>query len=130
MKKKVPVTEFFRNLQKTNQIFSCTTLRKRDKKVDGEIVERAGTPFTSTYRFNVPATIKEAQTRLDPGVRVAEDAAKGLVTAYDVSKLDEHGERGAFRRINLLGVQMIKALGKEYVVVDENGELFVEEKEN
>ena len=113
----IPVTKFFDDLRQSDKFFSVTARRKRDKKVDGEIVERAGTPFTSTYRLNVPATKKEASTRLAPGVRRQEDTANGVITAYDVTKLDEKGEKGAFRRINLNGVESVRALGKTYKAV-------------
>ena len=113
----IPVTKFFDELRQSDKFFSVTARRKRDKKVDGEIVERAGTPFTSTYRLNVPATKKAADTRLDPGVRRAEDTANNIITAYDVTKLDDTGEKGAFRRINLNGVESVRALGKTYTAV-------------
>lgn len=127
---KLPVTEFFNKLRNTNKIFSCTTRRKNDKKVDGEIVARAGELYSSVYRFGVSATIKKAEARLEPGVRQLEDELNGIITAYDVMKRDKNGVRGAFRRINLAGIQTIKAFGKEYVAIQENNEWFIMEKEN
>lgn len=110
------VEEFFADLATTNTIFSVTTTRKNDKKVDGVVVEPAGSEYTSTYRFNVPATVKEAETRLAPGTRRAADVANNIVTAYDMNKKDKDGNKGAFRRINLEGVTEVKARGHVYTV--------------
>lgn len=103
------VEEFFEDLKDTNTFFSVTTTRKRDKVVDGVVVEPAGSEFTSTYRFNVPADKVDANKRLAPGVRAASDQANAVITAWDVNK-------DGFRRINLDGVGKVKARGNTYEV--------------
>jgi len=122
---KVSAWEFFETLRTTNNVFSCVTFRKNDKKVDGEVVAKAGEEISSTYRFKVPATKKEAGYRLTPGVRESEDFANGVITAYDMTKFDNDGNRGAFRRINVRGVQRIKAYGKEYRPYEHDGILYI-----
>ena len=116
------IQEFFENLRKSNTVFSCTTVRKNDKKVDGVVVEPAGTEFRSVYRMGVPATKKPAGYRLAPGVRMAEDQKNAVFTAYDVMKYDKEGKRGAFRRINLAGVRQIKHKGMVYIPEFVDGE--------
>ena len=108
----VTVDELFADLRRSNTFFSCSARRKRDKKVDGVVVEPSGTIYTRTYRLNVPATKKEAERRLPPGQRREEDYANGVITAYDVTATDKHGEKGDFRRINLEGVVQVRAKGK------------------
>jgi hypothetical protein len=106
--------EFFGRLGTANSMFGATSLRKNDKIVDGEIVARAGEEIRSTYRLNVPATIKEAETRLAAGQRAQEDDKNGVLTVFDMNKDDAHGVRGAFRRINLAGLEEIRVNHKKY----------------
>lgn len=110
------VEQLFAELQETSTIFSVTTRRKHDKVVAGEVVEPAGAIYTSTYRFGVPATKKAAGYRLAEGVRAGSDAANNVITVYDMQKKDRDGNKGAFRRISLDGVESIKASGVEYIV--------------
>jgi len=102
------VHAFFDNLKMTSDLFGVTSVRKNDKKVKGQVVERAGDQIRSVYRFGVPATIKDAETRLPPGARAHNDAKHGVLTVYDMCKRDKDGVRGAFRRINLDGVVEIR----------------------
>lgn len=75
------------------------------RKNDGKNGEKAGDERTMTARFNVPATRKPAETRLNAGERAAEDAANNVLTCYDMNKWDEkNDERSCFRRINLAGL--------------------------
>ena len=109
------IAEFFDHLKKSNTMFSATTIRKNDKKVGGVVVEPAGSIVKSVYRLNVPATKKEAETRLAPGVRKNEDVANNVLTVYDMTKRDKNGNRGAFRRLNLECVLEVKAKKRRYV---------------
>jgi len=110
------IEQLFAELQGSSTIFSVTTRRKNNKIVDGVLVEPAGAIYTSTYRLGVPATKKAAARRLAKGVRAESDAANNVITVYDMQKKDNNGNRGAFRRLNLNGVERIKAGGIEYVV--------------
>jgi len=110
------IEQLFAELQNSSTIFSVTARRKNDKVVDGTVVEPRGAIYTSTYRFGVPATKKAAARRLAEGVRAESDAANNVITVYDMQKKDRDGNKGAFRRINLNGVESIKAGGVEYVI--------------
>ena len=119
---KMTAVKFFEDLKKSNTMFSATTVRKRDKKVDGVVVEPAGAIIKSVYRLNVPATIKEAAERLPPGLRKHEDEANNVLTVYDMTKRDKDGKRGAFRRLNLGAILEVKAKGKRYIPVFDRGD--------
>jgi hypothetical protein len=113
--KQMNVHKFFAVLKDEGKIFGATTLRKRNKKFDGEIVALAGEEIKSVYRLGVSALKKDAVERQVTGDRAYSDAANGVLTVYDVCKRDKDGVRGAFRRIDLEGVVEIRAFKESYV---------------
>lgn len=50
--------------------------------------------------------------------RKFEDQVNNVLTVYDMNKVEERGERGAFRRINLETVKSLRIKGTEYIVED------------
>jgi len=123
-------TVFFNELRTSNTMFGATTIRKNDKKVDGEIVSKKGDEIKSTYRLGVPATIKEANTRMPSGLRKYEDELNEVLTVYDMNKEDKDGNRGAFRRIAIDGIIEIRVHGSKFETVwnDENSTWDIVEK--
>ena len=111
------VHTFFSNIQDTSDMFGCTSLRKNDKKVGGQVVAKRGDEIRSVYRFGIPATKKDAETRLPPGARAHSDAKHAVLTVFDMCKRDKDGIRGAFRRINLDGIVEIRHNKNKYFPV-------------
>ncbi len=85
----------------TNTIFGVTF----EKKGNGEI-------RTMQCRMHVTKGVKGV---LPQGQRKAEDAANSVLTVYDMQVVEREGDtKGAFRRINLDGLQTVTLRGTRY----------------
>jgi len=87
--------------------------RKNDKKVNGKVVEAAGSIRRMLCRRGVAKYVKGVQ---DEGQRVREDERNDVLTVWDMGKYQElrragkeqeEAGQGAYRRINLIDVKAI-----------------------
>jgi len=95
------------------RFFSVDFARKRDKKVNGRIVEDAGSIRRMLCRRGVAKYVKGVQ---DEGQRKQEDERYEVLTVWDMGayqelrragKEQEEAGAGAYRRINLADVKAI-----------------------
>lgn len=100
------------------QFFAVDFARKTDKKVGGEVVEKAGTIRHMVARRGVAKYVKGVRPI---GQRKAEDARNAVLTVWDVQayqtarKAGEDAEKagqGAYRRINMADVKAISIAGE------------------
>ncbi len=82
-----------------------------------QFIKKNGEVRDMTARTHVSALIKEANTRLDKGVRKAEDERCGVLTVYDMAKVNGDDTRGAFRRISLDAIKFVTINKTKYAVV-------------
>jgi hypothetical protein len=95
------------------RFFSVDFARKTDKKVNGKVVEAAGSIRRMLCRRGVAKYVKGVQ---DEGQRVREDERNDVLTVWDIGvyqelrragKEQEEAGSGAYRRINLVDVKAI-----------------------
>ena len=97
----------------TNTTFGVTFIKKSD-----------GSLRTMSARMGVKKGVKGV---LPKGQRKAEDAANSVLTVFDMNAdkgalhTFDDGKKGAFRRINLSGLQSITLRGVRYTYNDDTG---------
>jgi len=94
------IETFVKTVQNMDTIFGVSFV----KKTDGSI-------RNMTARMHVKKGVKGA---LPKGHRESEDKRNRVLTVYDMNVLDEGGEKGAFRRINLSQLLSCTVRGTKY----------------
>lgn len=107
------MSQFVESVRGTSTTFGVTFIKKGD-----------GSLRTMSARMGVKKGVKGV---LPKGQRKAEDAANNVLTVFDMNAdkgalhTFDDGKKGAFRRINLSGLQSVRLAGKHFHYDMESG---------